>query len=279
MRIKTAFLCLLFFLAPLAMANSQAQPDDQPEIMVLFKTTAGDFKVRLYNGTPIHRDNFVRLVEEHYYDSLLFHRVVRDFMVQAGDPESRNAERFSPLGNGGPGYTLPAEFNTEKYFHRRGALCAARKTDQANPDRRSSGSQFYIVTGQQYRSYQLHGLEDELNEGQRQKTFNRLWAMYADSVMSMELRNDEDGKYALRKSVAAMADSVIALEGPIKFGKAQMDAYMNVGGTPNLDGDYTVFGQVTEGMKTIDKIERVMVDMNDRPLKDIRIISAQIITE
>ncbi len=276
MRIRPVLFCVLLTLTSLNANDCQAQQDNEPEVKVLIRTTAGDIRLKLFNGTPLHRDNFIKLIQEHYYDSLLFHRVIRDFMIQAGDPDSRTAERFAPLGQGGPGYTIRPELNPAEFFHRRGALCAARKPDEANPELLSSGSQFYIVTGKKYRAYQLHALEGELNEKQRQKLFTRLWTQYSDSVFAMEVRNDEDGKYNLRKALAAKADSIIAGNGPIKFSQAQMDAYISVGGLPELDGDYTVFGQVTEGMPVVEKIERAMTDVNDRPIKDIRIISARI---
>lgn len=274
MRIRPALLCTLLLSCTLSAGTCLAQQQKgKSEIMAVIKTTEGDISIRLFNSTPVHRDNFVRLADGHYYDSLLIHRVVRDFMIQTGDPESRHAVRFQTLGDGGPDYFLKPEINTADHFHRYGAVCAARRVDQVNPELLSSGSQFYIVTGKTYRSYQLHDIEDKLNEGRRQKLFNRFWAQYADSVMAMDMRNDSDGKLQLRKVLAARADSVIAAEGPISFSAEQMSAYMNVGGTPELDGDYTVFGQVTEGMKIVEKIQRVMTDANDRPLKDIRIIS------
>lgn len=279
MRIRSVLFCSLLALTALHGMNCLAQQDSEPEIKVLFQTTAGDIKVKLYNGTPVHRDNFVKLVREHYYDSLLFHRVIRDFMVQTGDPDSRNAVKLEHLGTGGPEYELPAEIDPSRFYHRYGALCAARKVDQVNPELRSSGSQFFIVTGQTYRAYQLHAIEDEMNEERRRKMFDRLWTQYSDSVFAMELRNDDDGKYNLRKALVAQVDSVIAAKGPVKFNDEQISTYMSLGGMPKLDGDYTVFGQVIDGMKVIDKIQRVMTDANDRPLKDIRIISAQIIEE
>lgn len=277
MRIR--YVILLALLSSVTVHSVRCHAQQDTETRVLFQTTAGDFTVKLYNGTPIHRDNFVRLVQEHYYDSLLFHRVIRDFMIQSGDPDSRNAVRLEHLGTGGPDYELPAEISPSRYFHRYGALCAARKVNQVNPELLSSGSQFFIVTGQTYRAYQLHAIEDELNGEMRRKLFDRLWTQYSDSVFAMELRNDDDSKYNLRKALIARVDSVIAEQGPVKFTDEQMNVYMSLGGTPKLDGDYTVFGQVTDGMKTVDKIQRVMTDANDRPLKDIRIISARIIEE
>lgn len=254
-----------------------AQTDSQAETMVLLKTTAGDIKLKLYNDTPLHRDNFIKLVREHYYDSLMFHRVIRDFMVQAGDPDSKHAVRFQQLGSGGPDYTLPAEFVYPKLYHKRGALCAARQGDIANPERRSSGSQFYIVTGKTYRAYELRDLEQELDNGQRQNVFERLCAMNRDTIMSMQNAMDNDGITAIQEKLAARADSIVSQMGPFRFSKEQSDTYLGKGGTPALDNQYTVFGEVVEGMKVVDKIERTSTDVNDRPLKDIRIISAEII--
>ena len=138
--------------------NAHAQSAEN-ETRILIKTTLGDITIKLYNETPKHRDNFIKLVQEHFYDSLLFHRVIKDFMIQGGDPESRNAEKYAQLGAGGPGYTIPAEFVYPKYFHKRGALSAARQADQVNPERESSGSQFYIVTGRTYDKYELQDME------------------------------------------------------------------------------------------------------------------------
>ena len=224
--------------------NANAQTSDN-ETKVLIKTSAGDITIKLYNGTPLHRDNFIKLVEEHYYDSVLFHRVIKDFMVQAGDPDSKNADKNAQLGAGGPDYTIPAEFVFPKYFHKRGALSAARQADQVNPERRSSGSQFYIVTGKKYRKYELQEFEERLAHNQGQRIFEDL---------------------CKQKEV-----------GPLKFTEEQVKTYMDEGGTPFLDNDYTVFGEVVDGMKVVDKIESAGTDMFDRPRKDIRIITMEII--
>lgn len=276
MRLKNIFL-LAFAALTLHAYDCNAQTDGQPETRVLLKTTAGDIKLKLYNETPIHRDNFIKLVQEHYYDSLLFHRVIRDFMVQAGDPESKHAIRFKELGTGGPDYTLPAEFVYPKLYHKRGALCAARQSDMANPERRSSGSQFYIVTGKTYRAYELRDLAQELDKGQRQNVFDRLCALNRDTIMSLREAMDDDGLKAIQEKLVAEADSTVAEMGPFQFSEEQSDTYLSKGGTPNLDNQYTVFGEVIEGMNVVDKIERASTDVNDRPLKDIRILSAEII--
>ena len=256
--------------------NANAQTSDN-ETKVLIKTSAGDITIKLYNGTPLHRDNFIKLVEEHYYDSVLFHRVIKDFMVQAGDPDSKNADKNAQLGAGGPDYTIPAEFVFPKYFHKRGALSAARQADQVNPERKSSGSQFYIVTGKKYRKYDLQEIEEQLAQQQGQKIFEDLCMQNRDSILSMQSKGDNDGLRKLQLELNEATRKKIQEDGPVKFTEEQVKAYMNEGGTPFLDNNYTVFGEVVDGMKVVEKIEAAGTDMYDRPRKDIRILTMEII--
>jgi len=205
--------------------DMNTQDQKQTETKVLIKTTMGDMTIVLYSGTPYHSDNFKKLVEEGYFEGLLFHRVIQDFMIQGGDPNSKDAPAGQQLGNGGPGYTLPAEISP-KYYHKKGVLSAARTGDQMNPTRRSSGSQFYIVTGKVYTDAELNTLE--------QRMFT-------------------------------------------KFTDEQREAYKTVGGTPFLDGQYTVFGEVIEGIDIAEKISKVKTDQYDRPAEDVKIISMKIV--
>ena len=255
--------------------NAKAQSAD--ETKVLIKTTAGDITIKLYNETPKHRDNFIKLVEEHFYDGILFHRVIRDFMVQAGDPNSKNAAKGDTLGSGGPGYSIPAEFVYPKYFHKRGALSAARLPDQANPMRESSGSQFYIVTGKRYTKNDLRALQDQLDSQQGPAIFNRLCRENMDSIMSLQMANDNDGLMKLQDELIAKMNEILKEQGHFEFNDEQVDAYIHEGGDPSLDNQYTVFGEVVDGMKVVGKIEAAGTDMNDRPRKDISIISMEII--
>ncbi|MBK9338265.1 MAG: peptidylprolyl isomerase [Lewinellaceae bacterium] len=186
------------------------------ETTVLISTNLGDIRIRLYDETPRHRDNFLKLAEAGFYDGLLFHRVIRDFMIQGGDPASKDAQPGVLLGEGGPGYTIPAEI---KMPHVRGALSAARLSDQVNPQRESSGSQFFIVQGQSQ-------IDESLDQ----------WEQRLGTTFSPEWR-------ALYKAK---------------------------GGTPQLDGQYTVFGEVVSGLEVLDKIAAVPRDANDRPLEDVR---------
>jgi len=206
-------------------STSNNVPTEDKEIMILIKTTQGEIKIKLYNETPYHRDNFVKLVEQSFYDSLIFHRVIKDFMIQAGDPDSKNATASSVLGSGGPGYTIPAEINPD-LFHKKGALSAARTGDQTNPTRRSSGSQFYIVQGKTLTAAELDFYEQRLGT---------------------------------------------------EFSNSQREIYKTLGGAPFLDGQYTVFGEVVEGLDIIDKIASVAIGANDRPTTDVVILSMEIV--
>jgi len=191
---------------------------EQKVVKFIIHSDYGDMKGILYNQTPKHRDNFVKLAKQGYFDGLLFHRVISGFMIQGGDPNSKNAKPGQQLGNGGPGYTIPAEFNTQ-FIHKKGALAAARTGDDSNPQKASSGSQFYIVQG--------------------------------------KIQN------------GAQLDALSARSG-FKYTDDQKKIYETIGGTPFLDGQYTVFGEITEGLNVIDKIAIVEKDMTDRPVKDVK---------
>ena len=249
----------------------------EPETEILFKTTMGDIRIKLYNETPEHRFNFVRLVSEGYYDSVLFHRVIRDFMIQSGDPDSKNAAKGEHLGTGGPGYTVPAEFVYPQRFHKRGALSAARQADQVNPDRRSSGSQFYIVTGKKYGEDELKGMEQQMRMQEKQSIFNKLCMDNRDLILKLQQDNDDEGLMDLQNKLVQQRDSIISKQGKFKFTDEQIKAYKTDGGTPFLDNQYTVFGEVIQGMDVVDKIQRVRTDSNDRPLEDVMIISAEVV--
>lgn len=273
------FLALLLMAATINScgAGSSQNAKAQDETKVLIKTNLGDITIKLYNETPQHRDNFIKLVQEHYYDSVLFHRVIRDFMVQAGDPDSKNAEKYAQLGTGGPGYTIPAEFVYPQYFHKRGALSAARQSDQVNPERNSSGSQFYIVTGKKYSKFQLQDLEEQLDKQQGQTIFNLLCGQNIDKIREIQSSGDQDSLMRLQDELVAKTEQILKEQGPFKFTKEQVEAYTSQGGTPFLDNQYTVFGEVIDGMKVVEKIESAGTDTYDRPRKDISIITMEII--
>jgi peptidylprolyl isomerase len=251
--------------------------DMDKETLVKIETTAGDIKVKLYNETPKHRDNFIKLVKDGMYEGTLFHRVIKDFMIQAGDPDSKNAPKGKMLGAGDVGYTIPAEFVYPKFFHKKGALSAARQGDNVNPKKESSGCQFYIVTGKVYNDSTLLSMESQMNENKINVIFNTLAQKHMKEIYKMRKANDEDGFYDLQEKLFAEAQEIAAKQPEFHFTPEQIEAYTTVGGTPHLDGEYTVFGEVVEGMDVVDKIQQVKTDRSDRPEEDVKIIKATIL--
>ncbi|MGN1264695.1 MAG: peptidylprolyl isomerase [Muribaculaceae bacterium] len=252
--------------------KKEAKMDLKSCTKVEIKTSLGDIEVALYNETPQHRDNFIKLVKEGYYDGVLFHRVINEFMIQTGDGDSKNAKPGERLGNGEPGYTLPAEFVYPKLFHKRGVVAAARLGDQMNPERRSSGSQFYIVTGKKFTAQQLAQMESSRRNKQLQAVFNELAAPHRRDVMTWRREGNNAAIDSLQNKLVAEAEAKVAEQGAFTFTAAQLEAYQSVGGTPHLDGEYTVFGEVTKGMDVVEKIEKSKTDRNDRPEEDVKII-------
>ncbi len=238
--------------------------------VVIISTPMGDMKARLYDETPQHRDNFLKLAGEGFYDGVLFHRVIRDFMIQTGDPDSKTAAQGARLGNGGPGYTIPAEF-VPGLFHKKGALAAARLGDQMNPEKASSGSQFYIVEGKVWRNGELDTLENKMNATTRQTIMRSVFTPFQEELNKYRQENNQQ---AFNERVAILqdrADSLFQTAPKFTFTEAQRQAYTTIGGSPHLDGGYTVFGEITEGMEIIEKISASETDATDRPLKDIAI--------
>lgn len=258
------------------MTDTITAQTDTNSVKVEIETTLGAFTVLLYGDTPLHRDNFIKLVNDSTYNGTLFHRVIDGFMVQAGDPDSKTAQPGQQLGAGDVGYTIPAEFRFPAHFHKRGALAAARQGDQVNPERRSSGCQFYVVTGEKYTAQQMKQMESRMAQMQLQDHFNALVQQNRDKIQKMRAERDSAGLSALQNQLVEQTES---------WGRANrfslpaevVEAYTTVGGTPHLDGQYTVFGEVVSGMDVIDKIEKAETDRSDRPTTDIRILSAKIV--
>lgn len=256
------------------MNTQQTKPMEQgKETIVDLETTMGPIKIKLYDDTPQHRDNFVKLVKEGFYDGVLFHRVINDFMVQTGDPDSKEAEPGQMLGGGDPGYTLPAEIIYPKHYHKYGALAAARTGDNVNPERRSSSSQFYIVTGRKASQMELDRMAERAVVGERQELFRKLFEQNKDSIKAMGDRGDREAMMELRQQ---MIDSVEKSVPARPLPQEMAQDYLTLGGTPHLDNQYTVFGEVVSGMETVEKIQKVETDGNDRPKEDVRIIKATI---
>ncbi|WP_439787368.1 peptidylprolyl isomerase [Paramuribaculum intestinale] len=247
------------------------------DAIVDIHTTAGDIRVRLYGDTPRHRDNFIRLASEGFYDGVLFHRVINDFMIQTGDPDSKNAPKGAMLGSGDPDYQLDAEFVYPRHFHKRGALAAARQGDQVNPEKKSSGSQFYIVTGKTYNDAQLDHMDRQRAMMQQKAIFDRLVAEQRDTIMAMRRARDQAGLQTLQEKLIERTEAEAATLAPDTLTPRQREAYRTEGGTPHLDGAYTVFGEVISGMDVVDRIQKAETDANDRPVDDIRITSMEIV--
>lgn len=232
--LKSSALCyvllVLMLFVPCISANAQNADSIRHE--VLLKTDKGNIRIALYNETPQHRDNFIKLVKAGFYDGLLFHRVISSFMIQTGDSASRHAKPGQLLGDSPESCKIPAEIHYPAIFHKRGAVAAAREGDDVNPERASSSSQFYIVYGRRFNDSMLDDTQSKL---------------------------DSQAK------------------GTVKLTQQVRDAYKSQGGTPHLDGQYTVFGEVVEGLDVVDKIQWVATDDNARPIEDIRIIEAKVI--
>ncbi len=231
------------------------------------QTSKGDIVVRLYDETPKHRDNIVKLAKEGYYDGTLFHRVIKDFMIQGGDPDSKGAPKGKQLGAGGPDYTIEAEIRPT-LFHKRGALCAARLGDEVNPNKESSGSQFYIVWGETYKPAQLKQMEKQMKQNQLTITFNDLVSYHKDEIMDMRRNRDRAGLQDMQERLMKEAEDICKAN-PAGFSDEQTEAYTTVGGTPFLDGEYTVFGEVEDGMDVVEAINNVETDRADRPTDDL----------
>jgi len=264
----------LFSLSALFLIISCTAPGGNGNTMVLIKTSAGDIKIKLYENTPAHRDNFVKLVNMGFYNGISFHRVIRDFMIQAGDPVTRTGltkEQLDTLNT----YTIPAEFNNE-YFHKKGVIAAAREGNDVNPGMRSSGTQFYIVHGKKYSEAELMATEERINSNIKQVLFSRFLKETADSAR-LSGATLTDGEIQERASMKMF--DYLTTKGDFKFSREQLDTYMNTGGTPRLDGTYTVFGEVTEGLEVVDKIAAVQTNQADRPLNDIKIISMKLVSK
>lgn len=276
-RLSTTLLMVMtaIFSTP-TFAQNMNQTDSNNGIKVEIKTTAGDLTVLLYNDTPKHRDNFVKLVRDGYYDGLLFHRVIKEFVAQAGDPFSRTATPGQRLGNGSPDYKIDAEILYPAHFHKYGALSAARESDDTNPERQSSGSQFYIVTGKKYTEQQLRSIERKANRELEQQIKDSLTAANREKLMSLRRDRNLTALSDLQNEIIEKAEAE-AKAHPFRLPEAVREAYSTVGGVPHLDGQYTVFGEVLSGMDVIEKISEEETDSYQRPVNDIRIISMKVI--
>ncbi|MBI4648992.1 MAG: peptidylprolyl isomerase [Bacteroidia bacterium] len=256
-------------------ASCHSQNDTKKQsTSVLIHTDIGDITIKLYDETPGHRDNFLKLVNKKFFDDLLFHRVIKDFMIQGGDPDSKNASQGTLLGNGGPGYNLPAEFNP-KLIHKHGALAAARESDEINPKKESSGSQFYIVQGKIFTDEELNIMEQQMNMAKHQEIIYKYILLPENEKLrhkidTLQKTQNIPELEKLSKELEELTIDEYNKVPKFTFSDNQRKIYTTIGGTPHLDGNYTVFGEVIDGIETLDKIASVQTDKNNRPLKDIK---------
>jgi peptidylprolyl isomerase len=241
---------------------------------ILISTPYGNMKLKLFNETPKHRDNFLKLVREHFYDSLLFHRVIQDFMIQGGDPDSKYAEPAKLLGDGDLKYTIPAEI-VPALCHKKGMLCAARNGDDVNPEKASSAAQFYIVQGKVRTDEDLISFEKRINKPILTKIKEEILnkpenAALKDKIAQAKKEQNNDSLMVYFKTVNKLVDDEFAKTPHYTFPPEHKTIYKTIGGTPHLDSQYTIFGEVIEGLDVIDKIAAVGKNKDDRPLIEIR---------
>jgi peptidyl-prolyl cis-trans isomerase B (cyclophilin B) len=259
---------LLWILALAFLVNS-CTAQSKKDYVVTIKTQFGDMVAILYDETPKHKENFIKLANGHFYDSLLFHRVIEGFMIQGGDPDSKRAPKGQRLGQGGPGYTIDAEINP-RFVHEKGALSAARLGDQMNPSKASSGSQFYIVQGKKLTEQELKMDPQKMNEAFQQFFRKPENKKYYDSIGTFIRKQDNKGYENYISSLKSVVEAQMGTSLDRKITPEALKAYTTEGGAPHLDGQYTVFGKVIMGLDVIDKIASQPKDGADRPLQDIR---------
>lgn len=270
-----SFLISIGFLTLVHAQNAPLTGHTEP--IVRMETSLGTIRIKLYNETPKHRDNFLKLAESGYYDSLLFHRVIKNFMIQGGDPDSKHAPYGTMLGEGGPGYTIPAEFNPQ-LFHKKGALAAAREGDMENPTQASSGSQFYIVQGRVFTDSLLKVQAERIT---KMRLFNNILnrkenAPLLEKYSKFVQANMPDSVKTVSDIINEKMDAEFLSAPRYTFSEEQRKAYTTIGGAPHLDGSYTVFGEVIEGLEIVDKIAAQATGQAARPVEDIRILKVTV---
>jgi len=267
---------VLALIAVFILSDSCAKKKENDTI-VRFETNQGNILVRLYPQTVKHRTNFLKLVNVGFYSGVLFHRVINGFMIQGGDPDSKTAKPNALLGSGDVGYTIPAEFVYPQYYHKRGVLAAAREGDQLNPTKASSGCQFYIVVGKKFTDSQLDSIEQVREKRFEVKLFQEIANSKQNEIQKIQLEQNQSKLNTLRDSILNEVHKRMKAHPSYKLTPQQRKDYKTTGGTPHLDGEYTVFGQVIEGMEVVDLISTVKTGTNNRPLKDVRIIKAEVV--
>lgn len=261
--IYTLFIFIFFTLSPMEAKTK--------EVYAVIETNLGKIKIRLYDDTPLHRDNFVKAVKAGAYDGVLFHRVIKDFMIQGGDPSTKSDTVRARSDEKLFDYEVNAEIVYPTHFHRKGVLAAARTGDDVNPQKASSSTQFYIVTGKIFNDSTLDLMQKQKLERFKQSVFNRLQSENKDKVKELYREGNRTGLNSFRDSLIEQTEKEVDnLKESVLFTEEQRDAYKSQGGTPHLDGAYTVFGEVVEGIDVVDKIQNVSTNSLDKPLSDIR---------
>ncbi|MEN8122273.1 MAG: peptidylprolyl isomerase [Bacteroidota bacterium] len=274
---NTIFLFVALFSGIIFFSQCKNQEKKAKGTILKMETSMGDMTIMLYDETLKHKENFLKLANEGYFNGMLFHRVIKDFMIQAGDPDSKTAKKGQALGSGGPGYTIEAEFNF-KFIHKKGALSAARTGDQMNPEKRSSGSQFYIVQGKTYTDKEMSMMEEQSKMNQLMPFIREYLQNPENESMSKQIQERQNARDREGlDSLVLVITEIVSKQHPdvkvIKYTEEQRELYKTVGGTPHLDGGYTVFGEVLEGLEIVDKIAGVSTGKGDRPIEDVKIIS------
>jgi cyclophilin family peptidyl-prolyl cis-trans isomerase len=263
----------IFLLNILLLLISCTAPGGNENTSVSIKTSVGDIKISLYDGTPIHRDNFIKLVKSGYYDGISFHRVIKDFMIQAGDAVTRTEQEG--LHDSLSTYTIPSEFRGE-YFHKKGALAAAREGNDVNPEMRSSGTQFYIVQGTRLSVLEIDQMEQKINSNMKQAIFNILLKQASDSA---NLSGKPLNSGEIQEIASIKMFNYLTSHKDFKVSQEHRTVYETIGGVPRLDGTYTVFGEVTEGLDVVDRIAAVQTDNSDKPVTDVKILKMKIVKD
>lgn len=279
MRKYISLLLSVVLIVSLSACRRHSKFDPSKDTMIRMETTAGVIVFKLYKDTPRHRANFIKIMDEGIIDGTLFHRVIKDFMIQGGDPDSKDAPPGKELGTGGPRYTVPAEIRFPAHFHKRGALAAARADDSVNPMKESSSCQFFIVTGKVYSLDSLMTYQDMRNKYIENQALEGLAQKHIREINQMKKNGDNRGLFLLQQKLLPQAKMMALKEGIIKYSPEQIETYTTIGGAPLLDGNYTVFGEVVSGMEVIDKIANMPTDRNDRPLKDVKILKVEVLNE
>ena len=255
--------CLLLSVMLFASCSKQKEGTE-----VLIETSMGDIRAVLFDDTPLHRDNFIKLAREGYFDEMMWHRIVPGLMIQTGDPTLKPANRPVTIDTSALHYTIPQEIRFPKYIHRRGMLAAARQPDNLNPKKESSPTQWYIVTGEKYTPTSLADFYQTLYQEAVNAKWRRLQDKLADRLDRLETSN-KDAYYELQDSILNVAEAEVASRPPRPFNEQQKRVYTTEGGCPHLDGEYTIFGQVTEGMNVVEKIVNVPTDERERPMREV----------